>query len=508
MQRERIDVPAPDVTENYVRMRQRDPGEFEDDSLRTITLNERDGIRAVIGKLKGETSTTVQSYLFDRSKGWTSERAKAWVKKQSGRYKTREFLSRATAYAGDADLRVIAQGTTFRLESRSEWECLSEVLELDAFKARDERTFDHVEHDENGVPTAFRIVEFGDWSTSKYGTLKVTQRTAKGTMAWWAYKWGDEKIPMDWSHKSADGTDERSPGYWKPEIREDGIWAAEIEWTEDGYEVLRKKQVKFFSPEGAHIEKTGEVLAITYIALTNRPATNHMKPLVASDTAQVLPPQERKMKELLKRLGLAETATEEEAIAKFDELTKASEETHKAAMEAKDAEIVTLKAKADDKLAVFKAETLKACSLGEDAGFEKVLATIETLKAKAPEADKVAKLEAKMAEYEAFREGIRVEKLLASVSTKVVPANKATVERLARALDEATFLATMKDWPDIKGPSPVPASSKTIDERNEDISAHEVLTDADRSFFAAKGWDPKTEAGKKEIADFIAARLG
>jgi len=501
-------MPSPDVTEDYIRLRQRDPGDFEEGSFRTITLNARDGIRAVIGKLDGKTTTTVQSYLFELSKSWTVERATSWVKKHGGKYQAKEFSSRASRWDGDIDLAVIMSGASFRLEERHEWESMLTEQTRD-FRAGDAVEFDHVELDEEGVPTAFRIREFGDWETSKYGVLKVTAKTAKGTMAWWSYKYGTEKIPMDWGHKSTTGEDERSPGFWHPEIRDDGIWAVDVEWTPKGYEQLKNKEIRFFSPEGKRNEKTNEVLAITYIALTNRPATNRMKPLVASDAPgkQPAPPQEDiPMKELLKKLGLAETATEDEAIAKLDELTTAHD-TAKAEATAKDAELATLRAKADDKLAEFKAETLKACDLGADAGFDKVLARIETLKAKAPEADKVAKLEAKMAEYETFREDIRVEKLLASVSAKVVPANKGTVEKLARVLDEGTFMATMKDWPDIKGRNPEPASGKTIDERNESIVAHDALNDADRSFFASKGWDPKTDAGRKEIQEYIAVKM-
>jgi len=52
--------------------------EFEEGSLRTITLSESQGIKAVIGRPKGKTTTEVQSYLFEKSKGWTLEKAKKW----------------------------------------------------------------------------------------------------------------------------------------------------------------------------------------------------------------------------------------------------------------------------------------------------------------------------------------------------------------------------------------------------------------------------------------------
>ena len=71
-----ISKPSPDVTENSIRLRQREPNDFQEDSFRTIEIT--DGIKAVIGKLTGETSTTIQSYIFDKEK-FTTEEAQKWV---------------------------------------------------------------------------------------------------------------------------------------------------------------------------------------------------------------------------------------------------------------------------------------------------------------------------------------------------------------------------------------------------------------------------------------------
>jgi len=63
----------------YIHSGHRSPEEFQPDTLRTITLSENEGIKAVVGKPKGKTTTEVQSYLFDKSKGWTLEKAKKWL---------------------------------------------------------------------------------------------------------------------------------------------------------------------------------------------------------------------------------------------------------------------------------------------------------------------------------------------------------------------------------------------------------------------------------------------
>jgi hypothetical protein len=71
--------PAPEVTENTIRIRVRAPGDFQEDSFRTITIgDEDDGIQAVIGRLEDETTTTTQSFIFDKEKFTTAE-AQAWV---------------------------------------------------------------------------------------------------------------------------------------------------------------------------------------------------------------------------------------------------------------------------------------------------------------------------------------------------------------------------------------------------------------------------------------------
>jgi hypothetical protein len=67
-------------TENEVRYRVRAPGLFQKDSFRTITLKkEKPQVRAIIGKMKGKTSTSVQALRFPKSDGWTLAKAQAWA---------------------------------------------------------------------------------------------------------------------------------------------------------------------------------------------------------------------------------------------------------------------------------------------------------------------------------------------------------------------------------------------------------------------------------------------
>jgi len=63
---------------DYIRSGHRNPDEFQPDTFRTITLGSEEGIKAVIAKPKGKHTMEVTSYLFEKGKGWTLEKAKEW----------------------------------------------------------------------------------------------------------------------------------------------------------------------------------------------------------------------------------------------------------------------------------------------------------------------------------------------------------------------------------------------------------------------------------------------
>jgi len=66
-----VSKPEVDVTNDYIRIRQKDPSLFKKETFRTITISAKKGIKAVIGRLKdppaGKEGMVAQSYLFDKS---------------------------------------------------------------------------------------------------------------------------------------------------------------------------------------------------------------------------------------------------------------------------------------------------------------------------------------------------------------------------------------------------------------------------------------------------------
>jgi hypothetical protein len=68
-------------TEKNIRSGHKSTADFQQDTLRTVTLSREDGIQAVIGKPKGKETMEILSYIFAKDKGWTLEKAKEWFNK-------------------------------------------------------------------------------------------------------------------------------------------------------------------------------------------------------------------------------------------------------------------------------------------------------------------------------------------------------------------------------------------------------------------------------------------
>ena len=82
-------------TKDYIRSGHGNKGSFDPKSFRTITVG--NGIKAIVGCPRGKyiggrckVGMRVQSYLFPKSKGWTVQKAKAWVSKHKKKGKKKE----------------------------------------------------------------------------------------------------------------------------------------------------------------------------------------------------------------------------------------------------------------------------------------------------------------------------------------------------------------------------------------------------------------------------------
>lgn len=145
---------------------------------------------------------------------------------------------------------------------------------------------------------------------------------------------------IDYEHQSLRAADNGKPApasgwFGRLEARADGLYAVDVEWTAQAAAMIASKEYRYISPVFAFDKKTGQVLSITHAALTNDPGLDGLTDLAADLAAlraavaaglagpvlsvftpnqPIQPIEERPMKELLQALGLAETATEAEAL--------------------------------------------------------------------------------------------------------------------------------------------------------------------------------------------------
>jgi len=155
-----------DETETSFRFRVRPPGDFGDATFRTISLGDS-GVKAVIGKLEGETSTSTQALIFPKAKFETLAAAKKWLKDHP-----------------DA-------GATKKKESLSEVEVTGQIIPLVEAYLRPDGT----------VP--IKIIEPG-WGSSAFYPAEVLKRDGPKVFT--------EGMQMFWDHQTETEEAERPEG--------------------------------------------------------------------------------------------------------------------------------------------------------------------------------------------------------------------------------------------------------------------------------------------------------
>ncbi len=125
-----------DETQTLIRSGHRNPEDFNPESLRTITLSEEEGIQAIIGKPWNKTTTEVISYLFNKEKGWTLEKAKEWFKEHEK--KAKESFSWAGSIKNIPQTRNLIRGKALhpiRTIHPQEWPEIRTYLEEELQKS-------------------------------------------------------------------------------------------------------------------------------------------------------------------------------------------------------------------------------------------------------------------------------------------------------------------------------------------------------------------------------------
>jgi len=129
---------------------------------------------------------------------------------------------------------------------------------------------------------------------------------------------------IDYEHQTLAGTEAPAAGWITKLINKgrEGIWAA-VEWTDRAKQYLANKEYKYVSPVFLKRLSDNKVVRLINVALTNQPNIDGMVPLVNKSGYffQIENKEEITMdKELLKLLGLSETATMQDVIVAINKL--------------------------------------------------------------------------------------------------------------------------------------------------------------------------------------------
>ncbi|GAB2182668.1 phage protease [Denitratisoma sp. agr-D3] len=183
--------------------------------------------------------------------------------------------------------------------------------------------------------TEFRLIPAGEFQAvdGRPGNGKkwsLTQWRADLIIAAAHARQSDMVIDYDHQtlHKEKNGQPAPAAGWFKDlEWREDGLWAVNVRWTAEAAADLVSERYRYISPVFLYDQDSGEVLALRMAAITNDPGLDGLTDLSEATLSSLLfdpsQPKEPSMKELLKALGLPETATEAEALTALSALHNA-----------------------------------------------------------------------------------------------------------------------------------------------------------------------------------------
>lgn len=150
------------------------------------------------------------------------------------------------------------------------------------------------------LPEWIRVLPLGEVGLSDGREAFSVDQTAVETIVQ-GFKARGIDLVIDYEHQSLNG--ERAPAAgWIKELqsRPDGLWGR-VEWTAQGGEYLKNKEYRYFSPVLRLDPETRRPTALLHLGLTNTPAINRLKPLVAKAITEI-PAKKAKTQEAAKAM--------------------------------------------------------------------------------------------------------------------------------------------------------------------------------------------------------------
>ncbi|MDR2663645.1 MAG: phage protease [Treponema sp.] len=178
-----------------------------------------------------------------------------------------------------------------------------------------------LENKRGEIPKRIQLLPPGPVITGRDGRewiMKDGEAVAAASNSWLPKLSIDENHAVDL--KAPQGGSSPAFGWFsKVKVETNGSIWADVEWTEKGRAAVSGLEYRYISPVLAH-NKQGEITAILRAALCNSPNID----LTSLNTIMPEKPAEenKDMKQILAALGLAESATEADAVTAVGELRK------------------------------------------------------------------------------------------------------------------------------------------------------------------------------------------
>lgn len=131
-------------------------------------------------------------------------------------------------------------------------------------------------------PKELRLFAYGMNATRK-GNFLLTPNAAQQIMM--AYKAHGTDLCLDYDHGALEapvGQPTPAAGWAKLELRDDGLWLASIKWTATAHDMISKGEYRYVSPAFDADIETLEIVDVINCAITNIPAMDNQRPMVAA----------------------------------------------------------------------------------------------------------------------------------------------------------------------------------------------------------------------------------
>ncbi|PKN10604.1 MAG: hypothetical protein CVU72_00660 [Deltaproteobacteria bacterium HGW-Deltaproteobacteria-7] len=166
-----------------------------------------------------------------------------------------------------------------------------------------------------GAPAEFQVLPAGKIEVHGDEPAYLDEAAAIKIIA--AYKARGNDMVIDYEHQSLADVQSPAAGWIKDIVWKgaEGLWAV-VEWTAKAAEYLKNREYRYFSPVMLVGAVDRKVALLVNVALTNNPAMNNLRPIVAkaTDFIENQKKEDTMLEKLKKLLGLAADAGEDKIV--------------------------------------------------------------------------------------------------------------------------------------------------------------------------------------------------